>query len=38
MKNTKVLMEKYKGFEIYYDKEKERFVAEVISKIHKLKK
>ena len=28
MKNTKVLMEKYKGFEIYYDKEKERFVAD----------
>ena len=28
MKNNKVLMEKYKGFEIYYDKEKERLVAD----------
>jgi len=27
-KEKKVLMEKYKGFEIYYDKEKERFVAD----------
>jgi len=28
MTDTKVLMEKYKGFEIYYDKEKERFIAD----------
>ncbi len=28
MKNTKVLMEEYKGFKIYYDKEKEMFVAD----------
>ena len=27
MKKNKVLIEKYKGFEIYYDKDKERFVA-----------
>ena len=28
MKNNKVLIEKFKGFDIYYDKEKERFVAD----------
>jgi len=30
MKDNKVLIEKYKGFEIYYDKEKERFVADKV--------
>lgn len=28
MKEDKVLMEKFKGFEIYYDKEKERFISD----------